>query len=175
MAAAPAAKAGSPIVKIILIVVGVLILLTALGIGSCIYVAYRIKQKGSAIMQDATSGRGRFGAPEVQIEKGGAGSEAEAVATADVPLYPGATATEGGGSFGAAGFGIAAQEYTTSDSVDQVVEFYKEKLGNKLTIHESGGNAVLQVKTGANSMTTITLSRDEEAGHTKINIMRIGK
>ena len=175
MAAVPAAKAGSPIVKIVLIVVGVLILLTAVGIGSCVYIAYRIKQRGSAIMQSATSGRTGFGSPEVQIEKGGSGSEAEAIATADVPPYPGATATEGGGSLGAAGFGIAAQEYETSDSVDQVVAFYKEKLGNKLSIHESGGNAVLQVKTGANSMTTITLSRDEAAGHTKINIMRIGK
>ena len=173
--AAPAAKAGSPVVKIILIVVGVLILLTALGIGSCVYIAYRIKQRGSAIMQGVTSGRTSFGTPEVQIEKGGAESEAEAIATADVPPYPGATATEGGGSLGAAGFGIAAQEYVTSDSLDKVVAFYKEKLGKKLIIHESGGNAVLQVKTGANGLTNITLSRDEEAGQTKINIMRIGK
>jgi hypothetical protein len=174
-AAAPAAKAGSPIVKIILIVVGVLILLTAVGIGSCVYIAYRIKQRGSAIMHGVTSGRTSFGTPELQIEKGGAGSEAEEVATMDVPPYPGSTATEGGGSLGAAGFGIAAQEYETSDSVDQVVAFYKEKLGNKLSIHESGGNAVLQIKTGANAMTTITLSRGEGAGRTKINIMRIGK
>jgi len=174
-AAAPAAKAGSPIMKIILIVVGVLILLTALGIGSCVYIAYRIKQRGSTIMPGVTSGRTSFGTPELQIEKGGAGSEAEAEATADVPPYPGSTATEGGGSLGTAGFGIAAQEYETSDPVDKVVAFYKEKLGNKLAIHEAGGNAVLQVKTGANSMTTITLSRDEEAGRTKINIMRIGK
>jgi hypothetical protein len=175
MAAAPAAKSGSPVMKIILIVVGVLILLTALGIGSCVYVAYRIKQRSSAIMHGINSGRTSFGTPEVRIEKGGAGSEAEEVATMDVPPYPGATATEGGGSLGAAGFGIAAQEYVTSDSVDQVIAFYKEKLGNKLSLHESGGNAVLQVKTGANSLTTISLSRDEAAGHTKINIMRIGK
>ena len=175
MAAAPAAKAGSPIMKIVLIVVGVLILLAALGIGSCVYFVYRAKQRGSAIMHGVTSGRTSFGTPEVQIEKGGAGSEAEAIATADVPPYPGATATEGGGSLGAAGFGIAAQEYVTSDSVDKVVAFYKEKLGKKLAIHESGGNAILQVKTGANGLTNITLSRDEEAGQTKINIMRIGK
>jgi hypothetical protein len=173
--AAPAAKAGSPVVKIILIVVGVLILLTAVGIGSCVYIAYRIKQRGSAIMHGVTSGRTSFGTPEVQIEKGGAGSEAEAEATADVPPYPGSTATEGGGSLGAAGFGIAAQEYATSDSVDKVVAFYKEKFGDKLIIHESGGNAFLQVKTGANRMTTITISRAEEAGRTKISIMRIGK
>ena len=126
-------------------------------------------------MQGVTSGRTSYGSPEVKIEKGGAGSDAEEVATMDVPPYPGSTATEGGGSLGAAGFGIAAQEYETSDSVDQVVAFYKEKLGNKLSIHESGGNAVLQVKTGTNSLTTISLSRDEAAGHTKINIMRIGK
>ena len=63
----------------------------------------------------------------------------------------------------------------TSDTVDKVVGFYKEKFGNKLTLQESGGNAVMQVKTGANAMTTITLSRDDTAGETKINIMRIGK
>jgi len=174
-AAAPAAKAGSPILKIVLIVVGVLILLTALGIGSCVYVAYRLRQRAGAVIQSATSGRTTYGTPEVQVEKGGAGSEAEAIATMDVPTYPGATATEGGGSLGAAGFGIAAQEYMTADDVDKVVAFYKQKFGNKLSIHEAGGNAVLQLKTGAKGLTTISISRDEQTGQTKINIMRIGK
>ena len=175
VAAAPAAKAGSPVVKIVLIVVGVLILLTALGIGSCVYVVYRLKQRGGTIIQSATSGRTSYGTPEVQIEKGGAGSEAEEVALKDVPPYPGATATEAGGNLGVAGFGIAGQEYTTADAVDKVVAFYKEKLGKKLVIREAEGNASMTLNTGGGGMTTITVTRDEQAGQTKINIMRIGK
>lgn len=161
--------------KIVLIVVGILILLTALGIGSCIYVVYRLKQRGGAIMQSATSGRTSYGTPEVQIEKGGGGSEAEEVALKDVPPYPGATATEAGGNLGVAGFGIAGQEYMTADAVDKVVAFYKEKLGKKLVIREAEGNASMSLNTGGGGMTTITVTRDEQAGQTKINIVRIGK
>ncbi len=178
-AAAP--KAGSPVVKIVLIVVGVLVVLTALGIGSCVYVAYRIKQRGAIIMQGTRSGSMSYGTPEVQAEKGGeesevtGESEAAAVSFKDVPPYPGSKRTGAGGNLGVAGFGIAGQEYVTPDSVDQVVAFYKDKLGKKLVVRETEGNATISFAAADGSMTTIIVSRDEEAGETKIKITRIGK
>lgn len=144
--------------------------MTVLGIGACVYAGYKLKQKGMALVESAkTMSSTSAGTPEVHAQKGGAGSEA--AATADVPPYPGSTATEAGGELGP---GIGGQEYVTSDPVDKVVVFYKDKFGSRLVVHESEGNAVLTL-TSKSGMTTITITRDEDAGQTKITIMRIGK
>jgi hypothetical protein len=173
--AAPAVKAGSPILKIVLIVVGVLVLIGAIGTVTCVYFAYKARQRLTGMVETAKTMTSRQGTPEISLQKGGEGSEAEAAATVDVPPYPGATATEGGGqfSFGGAG-GISSQEYETSDTIEQVLAFYKEKLGSKIRVQESEGNAMftLTTKTG---LTTVTLTRDAEAEKTKITISRMGK
>ena len=175
-AGAPAAaKAGSPVVKIVLIVVAVLVFLGVIGIGTCVYVVYKAKQKFGGVVGTAPTTSSERGTPEVQMEKGGAGSQAEAAATVDVPPYPGSTATEGGGqfSFGGKG-GISSQEYETSDSVDQVLAFYKDKLGSKARIQESEGKAILTL-VSKNGLSTVTIMRQAEAEKTKITIARLGK
>jgi hypothetical protein len=175
-AAAPAAaKAGSPVLKVVLIVVAVLVFLGVIGIGTCVYVVYKAKQKVSGVVGTARTTLGERGTPEVQLEKGGAGSEAEAAATVDVPPYPGSTATEGGGqfSFGGKG-GISSQEYETSDSVEQVLAFDKDKFGSKLHIQESEGKAIFTLTTKS-ALNTVTITRDADAEKTKIAIARFGK
>lgn len=174
-AAAPAAKAGSPILKIVLIVVGVVVFLGVVGMVTCGYFAYKAKQKLTGMVETAKTMTGRGGTPEISLEKGGEGSEAAAAATLDVPPYPGSTATEGGGqfSFGGRG-GISSQEYETSDSLDQVLAFYKDKLGSKIRIQQSEENAMFTLTTKS-GLTTVTLTRDAEAEKTKITIARIGK
>jgi hypothetical protein len=159
--------------KIVLIVVGVLILLTALGIGSCVYVAYRIRQRAGQVIRSATPTRTTYGTPEVRGEEGGAEGEAETIVITDVPAYPGSRAT--GGSTGAAALGIVTQEFTTPDDVDKVLAFYKQKFGNKMSFHRTGDNALLQVKIADGVLATISISRDEPTRPTKINIMRMGK
>jgi hypothetical protein len=171
----PAAKAGSPILKIVLIVVGIVVLIGVAGMVTCGYFAYKAKQRLTGMVETAKTMSGREGTPEISLEKGGEGSEAEAAATADVPPYPGSTATEGGGqfSFGGKG-GISSQEYETSDTIEQVLAFYKDKLGSKIRVQESEGNAMFTLTTN-NGLTTVTLTRDAEAEKTKITIARIGK
>lgn len=173
--APPAAKAGSPVLKIVLIVVAVLVFLGVIGIGTCVYGVYKVKQKFGGMVEPARTTSSERGTPEVHLEKGGAGSEAEAAATVDVPPYPDATATEGGGqfSFGGKG-GISSQEYETSDSVEQVLAFYKDKLGSKARIQESEGKAILTL-VSKNGLSTVTISREAEAEKTKITIARLGK
>jgi len=170
-----AAKAGSPVVKIVLIVVAVLVFIGVIGIGTCVYVGYKLKQKVGGVVETARTTLGERGTPEVQLEKGGAGSEAETAATVDVPPYPGSTATEGGGqfSFGGEG-GISSQEYETSDSVEQVLAFYKDKFGAKIHIQESEGKAIFTLTTKS-ALNTVTITRDAEAEKTKITIARLGK
>jgi hypothetical protein len=171
-AAAPPGKMGSPILKIILALVGVFAFVTVLGIGACVYAGYKLKQKGMALVESAkTMSSSSAGTPEVHAEKRGAGSEAAASATADVAPYPGSTATKAGGELWP---GIGGQQFVTSDPLDKVVAFYKDKFGSRLVAQESEGNAVLTLTTKS-GMTTITITRDEDAGQTKITIMRIGK
>lgn len=66
---APASKKGSPLIKIVVAVLGVLALLTVVAMGSCFYIAYRIKKRaqqyaavlnaGSSSSQpNATAGNG---------------------------------------------------------------------------------------------------------------------
>jgi hypothetical protein len=172
---APSAQKGSPILKIIVAIVAFFVLITVAGIGTCVYIAYKAKQKVTQFAEAARTPTTRAGTPEIRMEKGGEGSEAAAAATEEVPPYPGATATKGGGtlSFGGMG-GFSAQEYVTDDTMDKVLAFYKEKLGSKLQLHESEGKAMFQVST-KKGLTTVTIVPDEKAGKTKITISRIGK
>ena len=116
-----------------------------------------------------------MGTPEIHIDSGDEGSTAASSATQDVPAYPGATATETGGglSFGGQG-GISSQEYETTDTVQQVLDYYKENLGSKMTVMESEGNATFTYGTST-SLTTVTITRDEDSGNTKITYARVGK
>jgi len=173
-AAAPAAK-GSPILKIILIVVGLFVVIGIIGAAAGIYVVYKAKQKVTSMVESARTTPGELGTPEIRLERGGEGSEAASLATVDVPPYPGSAATEAGGDFTFGGKGgISSQEYETTDSVEQVLAFYRDKFGSKIRIQESEGNAMFTLSTPG-GLTTVTITRQEDSGVTKINISRIGK
>lgn len=173
-AAAPAKK-GSPILKIVLIVVGFFVLLGIAGTAATVYFVYKAKQKVSSIVDTGGTMESEKGTPEVHLEKGGEGSEAATSATVDVPPYPGSTASEAGGELSLGGVGgMSGQEFETSDPVDKVVAFYKEKFGSKISVEESEGSASFKLAT-SKGLTTVTITRDEDAGKTKINIARIGK
>ncbi|MBZ5670116.1 MAG: zinc ribbon domain-containing protein [Acidobacteriia bacterium] len=175
--AAPASKSGSPIFKIILAVVAVLIFFSLLGVGACVYVYYRARQKVNQLRNEAritfpTS----VGTQEVRSEPEGQKLDRETTPAVDleVPIYPGATHAEGGGamSFGAGAFKV--QQYTTDDSVDKVVSFYRDKMGSKAVVQQSEGKAVVQVA-GSNGLISVTVVPDDASGKTKFTITRIGK
>lgn len=173
-AAAPA-KSGSPILKIILALIGFFVLVSMLGIGACVYVAYKARQKAAQFTEAARRSAPSFGTPEIRMEKGGKGSEAAASATQDVPPYPGSTPTQGGGELSAGGLGgISGQEFETSDPTEKVVAFYKDKFGSKINIELSEGNARFTLVTSS-GVTTVQVTRDEDAGKTRIRISRIGR
>jgi hypothetical protein len=175
-----AARKGSPVVPIILGVLGFFALVSVIGIVSCVYIGYRIKQKADqwhqSVKVDESGKSITFNTPQgqINIEETKSG-EAARNATKDVPPYPGSIPLEGGGgiSFGAQA-AISGQAYETPGSVDQVVAFYKERLGPKATLQESEGKAVLMVSS-ATGMTTVSIEPDEKTGKTKISIGRIGK
>lgn len=185
---APGAKKGSPVVKIILIVLAVFILLGMLGVGACVYGIYRAKQRVNQFEKQVRNNfPSSMGTREVQPQAnnplGNSGgdnpggmanpSAGPAVDMGDL-AYPGATAGQSGSQsiFGAAG--IKMQEYLTTDSVDAVVNYYKSKLGSNAMVNESGANAVIQVG-GGGAFTTIAIAADGSSGKTKITISSIHK
>ncbi len=101
-----------------------------------------------------------------------------------VPIYPGAKADESSGSFSISGASkegrgsFSAVTLTTTDSLDEVVAFYKEALANEITNtveSSSGGNrtVVLTVKM-ENASKNISII-DEGKGVTKIAIISVAK
>jgi hypothetical protein len=168
-----AAKPASPVLKVVLLIVAVFALITVASLGTCVYFGYRAKRRATQMADAARRAAANTGSPEIQREKGGKGSEA--VATQEVPPYPGSTPTEGGGNLSWGGMGgISGQEYVTDDPLDKVLAFYKERLGSRITIQQAEGNAMFQLATNK-GLTTVTMTRDEGSGKTKINIARIGK
>lgn len=168
-----APKKGSSALKIIVAIVGFLTVVSVLAIGSCFYIGYKVRQTTKTIMMNSRSAASN--SPDMHLSEGGAGSPAAAAATIDVPPYPGSTPTGAGGQLSAGLSGSAsAQEYETDDSLDKVESFYKERLGSKISIIDSEGKAVFNYLT-SRGMTTVTMTRDEGTGKTKINIARIGK
>jgi zinc ribbon protein len=171
--AAPAQK-GSPVLKIILIIVLVIFLLIAAAIGACVYIAYRVKNRVQGEMQNihATVQTGQ-GTQEGHVQTGG-GAKTAAAATQDIPPYPGSTPTSSGVSIGGTQGGLSGQEFETTDSMDKVVAFYKDKLGSKASVTESDGKTTFTVFTN-NGISAVTITGDESSGKTKINIGHLGK
>ena len=177
VAAAPAAKSSSAIVKIILIVLAVIIFLTLLSIGSCVYFVYRTKQRVRQFeSQVHTTFPTPMGTREVHpqaITPAAPTAPAGPVVDTGIPVYPGATPWGGGTQVIGPTASMKTQAYTTSDPVDQVMAFYKDKLPTAM-VTQSGGQVVVQTL-GANGEVTVAITTDAGLGKTKITINTIGK
>ena len=173
----PPAKGTSPVVKIILVVVAIFAFVTVAGIGACVYVAYRTKQGLNESIKVDEAGKGiTLKTPKGDIRLG-EGPAAEGKSVAGIPPYPGATPVNQGGEFSVGGRSlISGQEYTTSDSVEDVVNYYKEKLGPKVSVTESEGNYQLtRADDASEGITIVHVSREEGAESTKIVVSHMGK
>lgn len=175
----PAAPKGSPILKIVLIVLGILLLFGLLTGGACVYMLYRTKQRitqfEKQVQKSYPTARAGQPAPE-QPPTATSGPATPAASAIDlgIPVYPGAIATQGQGELSMGGGGVKVQQYTTTDSFDKVVAFYKDKLGPTAAVNQSGGSAVVQV-VGAQGVTDVTVTSDSATGKTTFTISSIQK
>jgi hypothetical protein len=158
------------VVKVILIVVAIFAFLTVASIGACVFIGYRARQKLNETIKVDESGKGiTLKTPKGDIRLGErTGAEAEAAGGA--LEYPGATPVNKGARFSVGGKDlISGQEYATSDSVEDVVNYYKEKLGPKTSVSEYEGSFQLtHVDEEKQVITSVHVSRDETTGQTKI-------
>jgi hypothetical protein len=185
---APAAKSSSPVLKIILIVVGVVIFLGLISAASCVYFVYRAKQRVNQFeKQVQTTFPSRLGTREVQPVPSAPPDTTGAVpgftpgstpgSTPGTPIDMGDLAYPGGtpsGNSSMAAAGVKLQEYLTSDSVETVLAYYKGKLGSNAAVVQSNGTAALQAG-GPGGITGISIAPDPASGKTKISVTTIAK
>ncbi len=180
--AAPAPSKGtSPVVKVILILVAIFAFVTVAGIGACVFIGYRAKQRLNETIKVDEGGKGiTLKTPKGDIRlgesAGGATTGSETNASGAVPDYPGATLVNKGNRMTGGGQNVSiGQQSSTSDSVEDVVNFYKEQLGPEITVMEHNGTFTLtRMDKGGNGITTIHVRRDEETGETIIVTSHMG-
>jgi hypothetical protein len=143
-----------------------------------VYVAYRAKK---AVTDNIKVDEGKktieIPTPEGPITMGETSAETP-THVGGVPVYPGAKALSGGGQFSFGDkFQIGGQEFSTDDSVDQVVAFYREKYGKELDEARADGQYTLSINTGTKEqphVVTINVQSDPDSGGTKIMMSHLG-
>jgi hypothetical protein len=87
-------------------------------------------------------------------------------------VYPGAETHNGGMKMSMPTGSSVTAIFTTSDSKDQVVGFYKGKFGSDATVMDFGSTAILTVKKSDQETVTVTVTANssEHAGKTQIAI-----
>jgi hypothetical protein len=86
------------------------------------------------------------------------------------PIYPGAIAEEGGFKLGAENGSMATYVFKTSDSVQQVLAFYRDKFGPKTSVIETPQGGVVTAATNDNEGIMVTIGRDQGDDKTSITI-----
>lgn len=172
---APPRKSGGAL-KIALIVLAVIVAFGAVAIIGGIYFVKRAVEQ--AKIETGPGGKAEVSFGNVKISAGNKVTEEQL----GVPIYPGAKAEQGAGGItvskgeGKSTF-IGGAIFTTDDSVEQVAEFYQDKLGDKAKMIEttSGDKHEVVLKTvSGDGVKTIVISND---GHspTKIAIANVAK
>ena len=71
------------------------------------------------------------------------------------------------------GGSVVSGIFVTSDSKDQVLAFYKDKLGSDASVFDTSDSSILNVKKGEEETVMVTVSQKpgEDDGKTKIAIV----
>ena len=166
-AAAPAQSGGSAL-KIILIILAVVVGLGILGMGAVGFFAWRVAH---AIH---VSGNGS----DVTIHTPGGSLSAntnETYTPGDLgtDIYPGATAGKGGMRMTLPTGSMVTAVFTTGDSKDQVLAFYKVRFGSEASIYDSSDGTVMTVNKGEQESVVVTITKgsSDNEGKTQITIV----
>jgi len=161
-------KSGGNAVKIILIIVTVVVGLGILGLGAASYAVYRFSR---AVHMSGPGGQVTMETPAGKLTANP--SETFTASDLGTDLYPGAQSIRGGMRMQMPTASMVTGVFLTSDSKQQVVDFYKGKLGSAANVVESSEGAVISVSKGQQESIVVTItarpSRDE--GKTRVTIL----
>lgn len=159
---------GSSTVKVILIVVGVIVGLSILGV--CIF-AFTIWRVAHAVHVDGHGDKVTLHTPGGTFSANN--STTYSAADLGVDLYPGAEGQHGGSKIETPNGSVITGVFRTSDSKDQVVSFYKSKMGSGSSVYDASNSALLTVNKGEHESVMVTINADpsQHDGKTQITIV----
>jgi len=166
--AAPPVKSGSSALKIILIVVAIFVGLGILGLGVVgygmwrVYHAVHLGGNGDQVTMKTADGTLKFNTEQTYT-----------AADLGTDIYPGAQSAKGGMKMSLPTGSMVTGIFVTSDSKDQVVEFYKSKFGADASVMDMQDAAIMTLKKGEQEsvMVTVTSKASDNDGKTKIAIV----
>ncbi len=156
-------KPGNTVLKIVLIVVGVFVLLGVLVAAVIGFGAYKLS-KAVNLHKD---GGVRISTPGGDITAGD--SVSVSIADLGLPDYPGAHRSAGGMRMKTPSGSLMTATFTMADSVEDVVGFYKGKMGEAASVVETGSGTMLTGGGSGHEKKVVTITRD--GNHTKIAIV----
>jgi hypothetical protein len=161
------AKTGPSALKIILIVVLVFVVLGILGLGAVFFTVWRVAH---SVHVSGPNGQYTVSTPGGTITANPNQTYTSADLGTDV--YPGAETHNGGMKMSMPTGSSVTAIFTTSDSKDQVVGFYKGKFGSDATVLDFGSSAILTVKKSDQESVTVTVTANssQNGGKTQIAI-----
>jgi len=165
-AAAPA-KTGPSALKIILIVVLIFVGLGILGVAA---VGYTIWHVAHGVHVTGPNGQYTVNTPGGTITANS--GETYTASDLGTDIYPGAVSSKGGMKMTMPTGSSVTAIFLTSDSKDQVVGFYKGRLGSDATSLDLGSSAILTVKKGNDETVTVTVTANpsQNGGKTQVAI-----
>src|ERR1035441_2746973 len=163
--AAPASS-GSSTVKIILIIVAVIVGLGILGLGAVRYVGYRTSR---AVHINGPGGEMSIQTPEGKVNLNS--SQTYSAADLGTDPYPGAVRTPGGMKMDLPGGSMVMSAFLTSDSKQQVIDFYKGKFGSNTAVIDTADSAMITFEKSKQEsvMVTVTANPSRDRKSTRLN------
>ena len=156
-------------IKIVLIVVAIVVFLGLLALAGVMYACHRVKQ--AIRVENGPNGQVSMNIPGTSFSANTAQSFTAAELGTDI--YPGAQSIKGGMKMDLPTGSMVTGVFVTSDSKDQVVDFYKGKFGSAASTYDTSDGAILTLPMGQQEsvMVTITAKPSENDGKTKIVIL----
>lgn len=160
------ASSSNTVLKIVLIVIGVIVLLCVLVAGVIGYSAYKVSKS----FHKDRNGNVSISTPDGTITTG----KSATITAADLGTdpYPGAaTTTQGSMNMKTPTGSMVTAVYTSSDSSDKIVAFYKERFGDQSSIVQTGNGTMLS--SGGNDKDKVMVTITPEGNNSKIVIIHV--
>lgn len=152
--------------KVVLIIVGALV---GLGLLSAVAVMFGLWRVSRSVHVDRSGGV-TISTPAGRISTGHTSAAHLSETEVGAPIYPGAIAEEGGFKLGADSGSMATYVFKTSDSVAQVLAFYRDKLGPKTSVVETPQGGIVTAAKNDNEGIMVTVGHDDSEDKTSISI-----
>jgi len=165
-APAAAVTPSSGTLKVVLIIVGCIV---GLGMLSAVAVMFGLWRISRSVHVDRAGGM-TITTPAGKFSSGRTSTAHLTESEVGAPIYPGAIAEEGGFKLGADSGSMATYVFKTSDSVQQVLAFYRDKFGPKTSVIETPQGGIVTAAKNDNEGVMVTVGRNENEDKTSIAI-----